>query len=319
VSTAAFRLPVRRRVLAPGARVAVTGAGGYSGRVLTRALLESGVRVTNLTGHPERGTPFGERVQSARLDFARPLELEESLQGCDVLFNTYWVRFALAGKDHDVAVRNSATLFEVARRAGVRRIVHTSVANPSEDSSLTYYRGKARVERALRESGLAYAILRPTVFFGEGDVLMTNLAWCARHSPVFLVPGDGRYRVQPVHVADFATAMARAAEAEENFVADAAGPEVYTFDELVLRVGRAMGKRPRIVHAPAGIVRAATAVLGALHGDVLLTRAEIDALEDDLLASRGAPTGSTSLGAWFDENSANLGRSWANEIGLHYR
>ena len=172
----AVKLPAQRTRLAPGARVVVTGSGGYSGRVLTRALLEAGVEVTNLTGHPERETPFGERIRSVRMDFAQPDELERAMRGASVFFNTYWVRFPYRGKTHPQAVLNSIALFEAAKRAGVARIVHTSIANPSEDSPLSYYRGKAEVERALRDSGVSHAILRPTVFFGDEDVLVNNIA-----------------------------------------------------------------------------------------------------------------------------------------------
>ena len=65
-----------------------------------------------------------------------------------MLYNTYWVRFNHPLFTHADAVRNTLTLFEAAKRAGVRRIVHVSITNPSEDSPLEYFRGKARLERA---------------------------------------------------------------------------------------------------------------------------------------------------------------------------
>ncbi len=315
----AVKLPNARTRLAPGARVVVTGAGGYSGRVLTRALLAAGVEVTNLTGHPERGTPFGERVKSERMDFSKPGELERAMRGAGVFFNTYWVRFPYRGQTHPQAVANSIALFEAARRAGVARIVHTSIANPSLDSPLSYYRGKAEVERALQSLGVSHAILRPTVLFGEEDVLVNNIAWFVRRFPLFLVPGDGRYRVQPMHVADFAGLMAAAAESNESLIADGVGPEVYTFAELVQRIAGGLDRRVGLVRAPRFAVHAATSLFSLFLRDVLLTREEIDGLMADLLVSKGKPTGSTRLGEWLGRHSDLAGGRYASEVARHYR
>ena len=121
-----------------------------------------------------------------------------------MLYNTYWVRFNYGSFSHAAAVENTLALFAAARQAGVGRVVHLSIANPSEDSPLEYFRCKARLERALRESGLSYAILRPTVLFGGQDILINNIAWMLRRLPVLGVFGDGRYRLQPIYVDDLA-------------------------------------------------------------------------------------------------------------------
>ena len=88
--------------------------------------------------------------------------------------------------------KTTLTLLRAAKEAGIQRIVHVSIANPLRDSPFAYYRGKARVEQAVRESGLSYAILRPAVIFGREDVLINNIAWFVRRFPFFGVPGDGR-------------------------------------------------------------------------------------------------------------------------------
>lgn len=307
------------QALAGGSRVVVTGVNGYSGRSIARRLLARGCEVVNLTGHPERPSIFGAAVRNELMDFARPDELERAMRGASVFVNTYWVRFPFRGKTHPQAVANSRLLFEAARRAGVARIVHTSIAHPSADSPLSYYRGKAEVERALAESGVGHAILRPTVFFGEQDVLVNNIAWFVRRFPAFLIPGDGRYRLQPMHVEDFAALVERAAESRERLVLDAVGPEVFTFEELVQRTARALGKRVRLVHAPVFAVHAATAVFSLALRDVLLTRQEIDGLMADLLVSKDPPTGERRLSEWLDANARDVGRVYSSEVARHYR
>ncbi|MBK8270398.1 MAG: NAD(P)H-binding protein, partial [Planctomycetes bacterium] len=156
------------------------GAFGYSGRRITQRLLDRGVAVRCLTNSPGRTNPFGDRITVHPYDFDCPERLTDSLRGATVLHNTYWIRFNHAGFTRAEAVRNSLTLFDAARQAGIRRIVHTSIANPSEDSPFEYYSGKARLERAIRESGLSYAILRPAVLFGGEDILINNIAWMIR-------------------------------------------------------------------------------------------------------------------------------------------
>lgn len=302
-----------------GDRIVVTGASGFSGRFIAARLLDAGARVVNLTGHPQRPHVFGDRIETARMDFEHPDELERTLRGAAVLVNTYWVRFARGDRTHAVAVRNSRILFEAAKRAGVRRIVHTSIANPSLDSPLTYYRGKAEVERDLRATGLSHAILRPTVMFGGQDVLVNNIAWMLRRFPLFLVPGNGRYRVQPVFVEDFADLAVQTSRQEADVVLDAVGPEVLAFDDLLRRVGQAVGRRVRIVHAPPGLVHAATALIGVPLRDVVLTWQEIEGLMADLLASKDPPTCPTRLSEWLAREAASVGRRYASEVGRHYR
>jgi len=177
----------------------VTGAFGYSGKYIARRLLGAGCQVRTLTNSPNRKHPFGGDLKAYRLDFENPSRLVESLRGAKVLYNTYWVRFNRAGFGHAVAVENTLKLLRAAREAGVERVVHLSITNPSEDSELEYFRGKARLERELIHSGLSYAILRPALLFGKEDILINNIAWCLRTFPLFAVFGDGQYRLQPIY------------------------------------------------------------------------------------------------------------------------
>jgi uncharacterized protein YbjT (DUF2867 family) len=297
---------------------AVTGAFGYSGRAISRRLLARGDRVRSLTGHPDRADPFGGAVETVLLDLDEPEAIRRALAGVDVLFNTYWVRFPHGRTTHELAVERSARLFAAARDAGVRRVVHTSITNPSADSPLSYFRGKAAVEAALAASGLSHAVLRPAVFFGERDVLINNIAWSARRLPVFGIP-RGDYGIQPIHVDDFAKLAVEQADATGDVVLDAVGPEAPRYRDLVATIARAVGARPRIVAMPRAIVHAGAFVLGRVVHDVVLTRQKIDGLGENLLVSRGPPTGTTRLSEWLATEASTLGLEWASELGRHYR
>jgi nucleoside-diphosphate-sugar epimerase len=229
----------------------VTGAFSYSGAQIATRLLDQGRAVRTLTFHPDRNHPLRGRVAALPYRFDDPLELARSLEGIDTLYNTYWVRFDHGSTTFAGAVANSRALFHAARRAGVRRIVHVSIANPSADSPLPYYRGKALVEHALAETGVPFAIVRPTwIFGGESEILANNIAWILRRAPLFAIAGDGRYPVQPVHIDDFADICVAAGKADGDEVLDAAGPETLSFTELVQAVRRATGSRAPIVHVP---------------------------------------------------------------------
>jgi NADH dehydrogenase len=293
---------------------AVTGAFGYSGKYVAQRLLDEGKRVITLTNSPNRRNPFGERVKPLPFNFDQPEKLAESLRGVEVLYNTYWVRFNHDLFKHADAVRNTLTLFEAAKRAGVQRIVHISITNPSEDSPLEYFRGKARLERGLMESGIPYAILRPTVLFGKEDILVNNIAWALRHLPVFGVFGDGNYRLQPIYVDDLAALMAEQGRDSQNRVLDAIGPETFTYRELVQTIGEIIGKRRPVISVPPAIGYAAGWVLGKMVGDVMITREEIEGLMADLLAVDSPPAGSTKLTDWARERAATLGRRYTSEM-----
>ena len=108
----------------------VTGAFSYTGRYVTRRLLDQGVRVRTLTRSPDAEDPFGGRVEVAPLDFSDPDGLRRSMEGAGVFYNTYWIRYAHGRVTFDLTVENTGTLFEAAKSAGIGRLVHFSETSP---------------------------------------------------------------------------------------------------------------------------------------------------------------------------------------------
>lgn len=297
----------------------VTGAFGYTGRYITQRLLDDGVSVKTLTGHPDRRDPFGGQVKIAPLDFSDPEGLSRSMQGASVFFNTYWVRFERGQTTFDGAVANSGVLFEAAAKAGVSRIVHISVSKASSGSNLPYFRGKGRVEELLDGVGVPYVTIRPTLTFGAGDLLLNNMAWAIRRFPFFPICGDGTYPVQPIYVADLAAQAVAAASRQGNSVADAAGPDTLSFEELLKTLASAMGVRCRFAHTPPSLGLKLTQMVGLMMRDVVLTRDEVHGLMAGLLTSDAPPSGATTLGSWLGDNANALGRRYASELDRHFR
>ena len=295
-------------------KYAVTGAFGYSGKYITRRVLAGGWELMTLTNSPCREKPFGKNIKAYPFDFDRPSQLTEHLRGTEILINTYWVRFNYKTFTYAQAVRNSQVLFHAAHAAGVRRIVHLSITNPAENSPFEYFRGKAAVEKSLRETGLSCAILRPAVLFGGEDILINNIAWTLRRLPMFGVFGDGSYRIQPIHVDDLAALAVEQAQSTQNSIINAIGPETFTFRELVMMIGKLIGHPHPVFSVPPALGYSLGRLIGWLNRDVFITRDEIEALMAGLLYVEAPPAGTTALTDWVRQNSFTLGKTYASEL-----
>jgi len=305
-------------VMEPGFDV-VTGAFSFTGRAIAQRLISEERRVRTLTNHPQRPGSDEIKVDVAPLQFADRAALVESLRGADTLYNTYWVRFRHARLSFGDAIANTRILAGAAVEAGVRKIVHISVSNPSPDSHLDYYAGKARTEEIVRNSGLRWAIVRPTLVFGAGDILINNIAWLLRRMPLFLIPGDGGYRVQPVAIEDVAEIATWAAEQSDNVTVDAAGPDTVTYGELVEGISIAVGRRPRFVYTSPRLTLLAGRIVQSRVHDVMLTKEELDGLMEELLVSHEKPRGTRRMDNWLLTNAETLGRTYASELDRHWR
>src|SRR5512142_1612912 len=112
---------------------------------------------------------------------------------------------------------------------------------------------------------------------------MNNIAWMLRHFPVFGVFGDGRYRLQPIYVDDFAALAVEQGARTENCIVDAIGPETFTYRDLAATIGEIIGARRPIISIPPALGFLVGAAVGRLLGDVTITRDEIAGLMADLL------------------------------------
>ena len=298
-------------------KIAVTGAFSYSGKYITRRLLARGEEVITLTGHPNRPDPFGGEVKVYPLDFDEA-SMTRSLQGVEVLVNTYWVRFDKDQNTQPRAVENTRKLVNAAKAAGVRRMVHISITNPSAESHLPYFWGKAANEKAVIESGMSYAILRPTVLVGDEDILINNIAYLLRRFPLFLLPGNGSYKLQPVHVEDVADLAVDGVYRPDSYIVDAVGPDIFTFKEMVQLIGKKIGAQRPLIPFPPRLALLAAQFVSLFVRDVVLTPEEVEGLMAGLLVSKDPPLGRIHLADWLEANKDRVGAQYASEIRRHY-
>ncbi len=298
----------------------VTGGLSYIGKYITKRLVLERKKVVILTGHPNRANPFGNQVTIAPWNFDNEKALISSLQGATTLYNTYWVRFDYGAVSFAKAIENTKRLIKAAEEAGVRKIVHLSVSNPSENSQFPYFRGKTVLEKAVSQSKLSYAIIRPTlVFGGEEEILVNNIAWLLRRFPVFAIPKPGSYRLQPIFVEEVAELAVNAAYNVHNKIIDTAGPDILTFEEMVRLIARKIRSRSLIFTLSPGISLFLMKILNTMVNDTVLTSDELGALMANLLVSKNPPTGKTRMSEWLDRNADSLGRRYASEFDRHFR
>jgi len=295
-------------------KVVITGALSYSGKYIAEKLINQGHEVKTITHSVNKPNPFGEKLKVELFHFDKPEKLLDSLQGSDILVNTYWVRFNHSQFNHSEAVANTKVMIEQAKKAGVKKFVHVSITNPSLSSDLEYFRGKAELEDYLIRSGLNYSIVRPAVLFGKNDILINNISWTIKHLPVAGVFGKGDYRLQPIHIDDFSDIIVEESLSGENKIVNAIGLETFTYNELITKLMEIFNLHKPLVHVSPRTGYYFGKVISFLKNDVTITREEIKGLMDNLLYVDDVPKGKIKLTEWARENKDTLGKNYASEL-----
>ncbi|MCY3412228.1 MAG: NAD(P)H-binding protein [Candidatus Heimdallarchaeota archaeon] len=301
--------------------ICVTGAFSFTGSKISKKLLESKERIRTLTNHADDSVAYFDRVDVYPLCFDRQ-SLIQSLQNVDVLINTYWIRFEKDEMTFDQAVINSNILFEAAKEAGVKRIIHLSITNPDINSPYPYFRAKARAEQKLMESGLPYSIIRPAQTFGDGDILFNNIAYLMRKLPVFSLIGSGKFGIQPIAVDDLVDICIDQINNEGNVVIDAIGPKVYQFKELIQLINKYTNSRTLIIPMPGPLNWFSPIGIKFLElflKDVLLTKHEMKAISENLLVSSQEPNGTLLFEQWLENSGKYLGKEYYNQLNRHFK
>src|SRR5438552_3071739 len=262
--------------------VALTGGTGFVGRHVAASLVARGHNVRVLARDPARARLLSDQnVDVVAGGLADRAPLDRLARGADVLIHLVGIIVEQGAQTFTaVHVGGTQALLSAAREAGVRRFVHMSAVGARDDPGATrYHRTKQQAEQLVRDSGLSHAIFRPSIISGPESAPIRTLARLHRWSPVVPVFGDGRFPTQPVWAEDVALAFALAAEQSALAgVFELGGPQVLTYEEFLLAIGRA-ARRPRpLVHVPLGLARAAAAALGLLGAAAPLTGDQLQML-----------------------------------------
>lgn len=242
-------------------KVLVTGGSGFVGREIVRQLVAAGHAVRVLA----RGTkPAVNGVETVTGTVLRPESLPAACAGCDAVIHLVGIISEVGDQTFErVHTEGTRNLIAAARNAGIQRFVQMSALGTRPEAASRYHRSKWEAEQAVRSSGLAWTILRPSLVYGPGDGFVNLFVRMSRWSPVLPVIGSGQSLVQPVAVADvarcFVGALGEPGSVSQTF--DVCGPDRLSFNAVLEEILAATGRRRLKLHLPLPLARFQAAVL----------------------------------------------------------
>lgn len=261
-------------------RIVVAGGTGFIGREVVAHLLEArqpGDEIVITTRNPDGPDPWRGRLTQIQAFAGDPLSMGRAFTGADVVvqaiqFPNHPVEDPSRGRTYlEVDGHGTAVAVRAARRVGVRRFVYVSGAGAGQGRPQPWFRAKDHAESAVRESGLEYAILRPSWVYGPRDRSMSRFVFFCRHLPVVPVIGNGRTRVHPVYVEDLARCLSECVRREDvkATTLDVGGPEHLTMDQILRTLQAILGRRRPLLHQPAALMKLLVRPLRLLPNPIL--------------------------------------------------
>jgi len=262
--------------------IAVTGATGFVGRHIAAVLTRRGHAVRALVRRPIQARTLASLgVELVPGDLADVAALKTLTRGTHAVVHLVGIIVEKGPATfHAVHVDGTRRVVEAARQAGIERFVHMSAVGARDERGATpYHRTKWHAEQLVRASGLSHAVFRPSIISGPESAPIRTLARLHRWSPVVPVFGDGRFPTQPVWVEDVALAFALSVEQPSlSGVFELGGPQVLTYEEFLLAIGRAAGHPRPLVHMPLALARAAAGAFDLLGAAAPLTSDQLQML-----------------------------------------
>jgi nucleoside-diphosphate-sugar epimerase len=276
----------------PATRILVTGATGFLGRHLTDEMSRRGWSYAVMARSRVKAAGFEAReVEVVHGDLTEAGDCHRACRGRDLV-----VHLAAAADVSDHALNRRVNLdgllhlIEACRANGVARILFVSSTCAGRKIRDAYGETKRQGEDLVRDSGLFFTILRPTMIYGRGSKEFDLFVRAVRWSPVLPLVAGGRHLVQPVYLGDAVAAILAVAGCTRSAgkTYDLAGPTPVSIAELAQRVARVLGRRRRIVlPVPLGLALAAARGLGSLMSHVPVTVDQVMAFAQDTSVDLG--------------------------------
>jgi uncharacterized protein YbjT (DUF2867 family) len=261
--------------------ILVTGASGFAGRHVVRALLAAGKDVRGLVRDPKKGASLGCELVVG--DMTDPASLRRAVADVDVVVHLVAIRQGKPEEFQRVMVGGTRDLLQLAKEGGAKRWVHMSALGASEESKdlVPYYGAKWQMEQDVQRSGFPYVIFRPSFIFGPDGGILPTFRKLAKLTPVTPIIGSGEQRIQPIWADDLAAYFEQSIDldAATNRTFELGGPDVVSWNEFWARLKRALGQRRPSVHVPVGLMKVNALLTERLPGNIPLTRDLLKMLE----------------------------------------
>ena len=289
----------------------VAGATGYLGRFVVREFTKRGYWVRALSRNPVKLEQTGPYLEPAVLDqtnevfigqVTKPVSLHHLCDDIDIVFSSIGITVQ---KDkltfRDVDYQGNKSILNIARAKSVRKFIYVSVFNAHTYEHLEIIKAHEDFVRELKESGLDYAVIRPTGFFKD----MSEFLRMAKSGRVYLI-GNGKNKINPIHGADLAKVCVDAVTGKEHEI-PVGGPVVYSIQEIAELAFSILGKKPKITRIPTWLAKSAVIAIRPFNKQMS------DLAEFFIVASQSdgvAPaTGSYTLEGYYQE----LASKWLKE------
>jgi uncharacterized protein YbjT (DUF2867 family) len=270
-------------------RVTVFGGTGFVGRRVVGYLREAGATVRVASRHP--GPAEGDDIEQIAVDAHDERSIEAAVAGADGVVNAIGL-YVEHGSDtfHTMHVETAARIASVARRVGVKRLVHLSGIGADAASPSPYIRSRGEGEAAVQAAFPGAVIIRPAVMFASDDSFLATILRLLRVLPAYPIFGNGRTRLQPAYADDVAAAITQVLRQSKKPypVYELAGPRVYSYEELLRTIARTAGLRPVLMRVPFALWDAVAGVAEILPHPPL-TRNQVELMQIDTTASDNLP------------------------------
>ena len=262
--------------------ILITGSTGYIGRHLVSRLVAQGERPRCLVRDMKRAAAAlpGDKVELVRGDTINPASLKEAVRGIDTIVHAAFItadhKESAGNHYEDTNVRGTANLIQVAKDAGVKRIIEISGLGTKKDKPGSYMQGRYLAEKMLKESGLAWTIIQPSVLFGKDAPFIKGLTDLIRSAPVVPLIGGGKTKFQPIYVEDVVTVIIKVLEDPERTSGKTytiGGPTYYSFSQVIDILLDTMHKTRIKAPAPTALVCVGALMMEAVLPKPPLTKA----------------------------------------------
>ena len=266
--------------------IAITGATGFVGSEVVKQARADGHPVRAIVRDPQRAQWLTDEY-GAELFHGNVLygpSLEGSMTGVHCVIHLVGIinewRESTFQRVH---VEATVNVLEAAKKAGVKRYIHMSALGTRANARSRYHQTKWGAEEAVRKSGLAWTIFRPSMIYGPHDISINVLAKLLRRSPFMPVFGSGNAKIQPVSIENVAKAFVAAIKNDETIgrTYDLCGPEAFTWNELYDKLMKLQGIRRVKLHLPLPIAMAEAAVLEKLLSNPPFNRDKVIMSQED--------------------------------------